>query len=90
MHKTISKLIENLDLQNPEMKETRKGFADALVAPVPRNCKDHQVADSTASAHTAKVTILKSHLPAMPDYDSAHLSVPQRGRTQYGESGKTK
>ena len=31
MHKSISQLIENLDLTNPEMKETRKGFADALV-----------------------------------------------------------
>ncbi len=31
MHKNISLLIEGLDLQKPEVKETRKGFADALI-----------------------------------------------------------
>ena len=30
MHKSISKLIENLDLTNPEMKETRKGFGHSV------------------------------------------------------------
>jgi len=31
IHKNESLLVDKLDMQNPEMKETRKGFADALI-----------------------------------------------------------
>lgn len=31
IHKTINYLVEGLDLQNPELKETRKGFGEALI-----------------------------------------------------------
>ena len=31
IHKVQSNVVENLDIANPEMKETRKGFSDALV-----------------------------------------------------------
>ncbi|MCI0450562.1 MAG: transketolase family protein [Chlorobi bacterium] len=31
IHKTVSCLVENLDLKNPELKETRKGFGEALI-----------------------------------------------------------
>lgn len=32
IHKFENYLVENLDLKNPELKETRRGFGDALVA----------------------------------------------------------
>jgi hypothetical protein len=31
MSKHTSLIVDNFDINNPELKETRKGFADALV-----------------------------------------------------------